>query len=346
MWGEWLLIECVREEPTVMAIGRKPARLQPLQRALRGPALRVARRLTAQVRTGGHAWEETSRERGEHVIAEPIRNVAGQIHGVRIWTGALDTPVPAAPRSAAFDWNLKAATVLLTEESYDMHAAAPEHRRPEITRMQAMRWLVHAADEGTAVALAAESDETTVHYDTWQIMRDDGIHRDIHFAARGAIVGGQRFIHGLMLDVSPGRDLPAPPPALTFDRAVMEAELSMPGLFHALVDLRTLTPHRWLGAAMPGIAWELGDDPDRVPALHPDDIPAARALARGVLGGPVAGRLRLRNTQGGWTLVHVEAKRVLLTRDSDSVAALVSVSHTTTPRQGLLPLVSEDTASS
>ncbi|WP_054812211.1 GAF domain-containing protein [Nocardia arizonensis] len=329
MWGEWLLIECMRAEPTVMAVGRKPAKLQPLRRALRGPALRVARRLTAQVRASGHAWEQRCRDRDEHMIAEPVHNLAGRVHGVRVWTGAHDQDPPPAPRSGAFDWNLDKTTVLLTEESYDIHAVAPEQRRPEITRMQAMRWLVHAEEEGTALALAAESDQNTLHHDTWQIMRDDGIPRDLHFCARGGQVDGQRFIHGLMLDISEGRDIPAPPPPLTFSRAVLHAELSVPGIYHALVDPATLTAHRWLGDPMPGIAWELGDDPDRAPGLHPDDIPAARELIRRLDKGPVTGSLRLRNTDGGWTSIHVEAKRMLLTRHPESAAALVSVSHAT-----------------
>ncbi|MET7771419.1 GAF domain-containing protein [Nocardia sp. NPDC005366] len=326
------MIECIQAEPTVMAIGRRPAHLVPLKRALRGPALRVARRLTMQVRASGHCWEERSRERDEHLVAEPVCNLAGRVHGVRIWTGAYDQEPPPAPRSGCFDWNLEATTVLLTDEIYDMHAVAAQARRPEITRMQAMRWLIHAEDEGTALALAAESDERTVHYATWQILRDDSVPRDMHFAARGARVDGHRFVHGLMLDISEGRDIPAPPPPLTFAQAVMHAELCEPGIYHASVDLATLTPHRWLGPPMPGIAWELGDDPDRGPGLHPDDLPAARQLARDLNKGPVTGIVRLRNTQGGWTSVHLKAKRMLLTRESHATAALVSVSHTTTRR--------------
>ncbi|WP_109523604.1 MULTISPECIES: GAF domain-containing protein [Nocardia] len=328
MWGEWLLIECMRDEPTVLAIGRKPQRLQLLDRVLRNPTLQAARRLTVKVRETGHAWEENCADRHTHFVAEPVRNLAGDIHGVRIWTGSPDTHVPEAPRSSAFDWNLDAMTALLTEETYDLHAVAPDRRRPEISRASAMRWMAYAEDQGTVLALAAEADEHTVYHDIWQILRDDGVRRDVHFCARGAIVDGQRFARGLMIDISEGRDIPAPAPALTFSRAALEAELSVPGIHHALVDLDTLTAHHWLGAPMPGIAWELSDDPDRNPALHPDDIPTARAMARDLHTAPTTARLRLRNTDGGWTFVEVEAKRVLLTQNPDRAAALVSVSRT------------------
>lgn len=329
MQGEWLLIECIHDEPTVLAVGRKPARLQPLHKVLRGSTLKIARRLTAQVRRSGHAWEETARERDEHLIAEPVRNLAGSIHGVRVWIGPVDAAVPPPPRSGAFDWNLEAMTALLTDEVYDMHAVDPRERRAEITRMQAMRWLVFATDENIALALASEADEDTVHQDTWMIRRDDGVHRNVHFGTRGATVDGGRFMHGLMIDVSPGRDEPAPCPPLTFAQAALEAELSVPGIYHVVADLHTLTAHRWLGTPMPGIAWELSDDPARNPGLHPDDLPKARALADSLHDGPGSAIVRLRNIDGGWTVVYIEAKLVLLTREPESFGALISVSEAT-----------------
>ncbi|MGV9611373.1 GAF domain-containing protein [Nocardia xishanensis] len=329
MLGEWLLIECIDTEPTVMAIGRKPLRLQPFHKALRRETLRAARRMTNQVRRSGHRWEETSRDRDEHLIAEPIVNVAGNIHGVRIWVGRPWTGVPPPPRSGAWDWNLDKMTALFTDEVYDLHQVPHERRRSEITRMSAMRHLAFAEDEGAALALALHADEATVYQDTWRIIRDDGIPRDMNFCARTATIEGKRFVHGLIIDISEGHDEPAPPPPLSFAQAVMEAELSVPGVYHALVDLETLTAHRWLGAEMPGIAWELTGDPDRDPALHPDDIPTARTMARTLHPVPASAVLRLRNINGGWTPVQVEAKRVLLARNPETTAALVSVSHTT-----------------
>lgn len=328
--GEWLLIECIGKDPNVMAIGRKPVRLQPLEKVLRTQTLKATRRLTNQVRRSGHRWEETSAGRGEHVIAEPIRNVAGKIHGLRIWVGHNGVEVPPPPRSAAWDWNLDKLTAHFTDETFEIHQFPPEMRRSEITRMSALRTLSYASDECGALALALHSDETLLYQDTCQILRVDGVARDMHFCARGASAAdGRRFLHGLAIDISPGHDTPAAPPPMTFSQAVVEAELNVPGVYHALVDIRTLVAHRWLGPEMPGIAWELTGDPDRDPALHPSDIPAARALARATNDGPSSAVLRLRNTDGGWTTVRVEAKRMLLTRDSDDAALLVSMALAT-----------------
>ncbi|MFG1793960.1 GAF domain-containing protein [Nocardia sp. NPDC049149] len=329
MLGEWLLIECVRKDPNVMAIGRKPVRLQPLQKVLRNETLKATRRLTNQVRRSGHRWEETSTARGEHLIAEPITNTTDRIYGIRIWVGHTGIEVPLPPRSGAWDLNLDTMVALYTDETHDVYQVPKDRRRTEISRMSALRYLNFAEDEGAAFALAMRADDTTLYQNTWPIIRGDGVARDLHFCARGARVGGRRFLQGLAIDISPGRDEPAEPPPLTFSQAVMAAELSVPGIYHALVDLKTLIAHRWLGAEMPGIAWELTGDADRDPALHPEDIALARATARATIDGPSNAVLRLRNTQGGWTRVRVEAKRVLLTRDSDAVAILVSMAHDT-----------------
>ncbi|MFG1796732.1 GAF domain-containing protein [Nocardia sp. NPDC049149] len=329
MLGEWLLIECVHEEPTVMAIGRKPVRLLPLQKVLRNETLKATRRLTNKVRRSGQRYEEVSRTRGEHLIAEPIVNATDRIYGIRIWVGHTEIEIPQPPRSGAWDWNLDKMTALFTDEIYDIYAVAPERRRTEITRMTALRHMTFAEDEGNALALALHADETTVYQDTWPIVRDDGIAREVNFCARGTTLDGQRFVSGLSIDVSAGRDEPAPPVPPLFSQAVLEAELDVPGVYHALVDPKTLIAHRWLGAEMPGIAWELTGDPDRDPALHSKDIPVARAMVRGLDGGPACGQLRLRGTSGGWVVVQVEAKRVLLTHDSDAVAVLVRLSHAT-----------------
>ncbi|MFD6155091.1 GAF domain-containing protein [Nocardia sp. NPDC060256] len=329
MLGEWLLIECIRKDPNVMAIGRKSVRLQPLQKVLRNETLKATRRLTNQVRRSGHRWEETSTARGEHLIAEPITNTTGHIYGIRIWVGRTGIEVPAPPRSAACDLNLETMTAFYTDETHDMYQVPDNRRRAEISRMTAFQYLNFAEDEGAAFALAMQADDTTLYQNTWPIIRHDGVARDLHFCARGARVDGRRFLQGLVIDISPGRDEPASPPPQSFSQALMAAELSVPGVYHALVDLKTLIAHRWLGAEMPGIAWELTGDPDRDPALHPDDLPAARKAARATRDGPANVTLRLRDIHGGWARVRIEAKRVLLTQDSDAAAILVSMVHTT-----------------
>ncbi|GAA5087197.1 GAF domain-containing protein [Nocardia iowensis] len=331
MHGEWLLIECIREEPTVMAIGRKPVDLKPFDKVLRLQALRTARRAVAHVRETGQRWEEFSRTRDEHVIAEPILNVLKMVHGVRLWIGHLEQDVPLRTRSGAWDWDLDKMTALATSEMHDIYAVPLERRMPEISRVSSLRHVSSADDQAEALAKALVADESTVfHTTTWQITRDDGVRRDINWCARGALVEGRRFIHGITHDITEGDDEHAPLPPHTFAQALIDAELNAePGVYHALVDLKTLTAYRWLTREMPGVAWELTGNPERDPALHPDDVVLARQIARALRFGPATGSLRVRDTKGEWTVVNVDAKRVLLTRESEVAAALVKVSHAT-----------------
>ncbi|MFD6156074.1 GAF domain-containing protein [Nocardia sp. NPDC060256] len=332
MRGEWLLIECIRDAPTVLAIGREPVGLEPLDKVLRGQALRTADHAITQIRETGQRYEEFSRTRDEHVIAEPVANVLHMVHGVRLWIGRLDDPVPPRTRSGAWDWNLEKMTALATEEMHDIYAVPPERRRDEISRVSSLRHVTAADDQAEALAAALSADESLVYQTTWQITRDDQVRRDINWVARGGMVDGQRFLHGLTHDITEGDDADAPLPPRTFAQALVEAELGAePGVYHALVDLKTLTAYRWLTDEMPGVAWELTGDPGRDPALHPDDLPIARRIARALPAGPVTGTVRLRDTDGHWMTVAVEARQVLLSRAPEVATALVRLSRVEPP---------------
>ncbi|MFG1796073.1 GAF domain-containing protein [Nocardia sp. NPDC049149] len=336
MRGEWLLIECIRHEATVMAVGRTPIGLEPLDTALGAQQLHTARLAISQVRATGQRWEEFSRTRDEHVIAEPIANVLGMVHGVRLWIGKLDDQVPPRTRSGAWDWNLDKMTALATDELHALYAVPPERRRTEISRVSSLRHVTAAEDPAEALAAALSADQSLVYQSTWQITRDDQVRRDINWAARGGMVGNQRFLHGLTHDITEGYDEDAPLPPRTFAEALVDADLDGgPDVYYALVDLKTLTAYRWLGAEMPGVAWELTGDPELDPALHPDDLSIARQIARAVQYGPATGTVRLRDTSGGWLEVDVEAKRLVLTHTPEVATALVEITRPGSGSPGL-----------
>lgn len=90
-----------------------------------------------------------------------------------------------------------------------------------------------------------------------------------------------------------------------------------------IVDLRTLDILRWIDEPPPGIAWE-NNGPHR-PAIHPDDVPAARQMSRQLTTDDrVEGTLRVRSVSGDWMAVGVTASLMLL--DQHTTAALVTVS--------------------
>ncbi|WP_280442258.1 GAF domain-containing protein [Nocardia brasiliensis] len=331
MGTEWLLIECIRETPTVMAVGRKPLPLKDIDAVLRGPRRSAARRAVAQVRETGERFEERSETKGEHIVAEPIKNVLGMVHGVRLWVGDLAEEIPVPSRSGAWDWDEEKITTLATEEMHDIYAVPRAQRLPEVARISGLRHVTTADDKSAALAasLSAEllTDMSKTIQTTWQIKRDDNVLRDINFVARGAYVDGTPFLHGITHDITPGGvDDNAVVPPLTYAEALIEGELRGNEEWPILVDLRSLTGFEWLREPMPEVAWERTGISSRNPALHPDDIPAARDIARRCRrDGHSGGTVRVRKIDGSWMTVDLTAKLVLLTRESETSAALVKL---------------------
>ncbi|WP_433665459.1 hypothetical protein ACQPW1_39565 [Nocardia sp. CA-128927] len=165
---------------------------------------------------------------------------------------------------------------------------------------------------------------TEVH-EVWKIWRYDEVLRDFHFAARLTVdEDGHRWLHGVTQDITEGSSAIADP--LTFADSLMEAELaSHAGAHAALVDLRTLSAIRWLSAPMPTVQCEMTGRPERDPAIHPDDVAKAEALAKAVRTAPVEGSIRVRGSDGGWIPLHIVASLVVLDKHVAPTAALVKV---------------------
>ncbi|KZM68090.1 GAF domain-containing protein [Nocardia terpenica] len=328
---EWLLVECIREEPTLMAVGRKPVRLKPFDAILRGPLRGPAKRAVAHVRETRERYEEVSKTKGERIIAIPILNVMGMVHGVRLWIGPLGEDVPVPSRSGAWDWDEQRITTLATEEMHDIYGVPRERRLPEVSRISGLRHVETADDKSAALAasLSGEllADMERVIQTTWQIKRDDGVLRDINFIARGAYVDGVPFLHGLTHDITPGGvDDSAIVPPLTWSEALIQGELREEGVWPIMVGLRSLTGYEWLREPMPNVAWEKTGVESRDPALHPDDFELARELARTLRqSGQVEGTVRVRAIDGTWMAVDLTAKLVVLTRESETAVGLVKL---------------------
>ncbi|MFI9507542.1 GAF domain-containing protein [Nocardia sp. NPDC052566] len=331
MGSEWILIECIRETPTIMAVGRKPVPLKAVDAVLRGPHRSTAHRVIAHVRQTREDYTEESATKGERVIAQPILNVLGMCHGVRLWIGGLDEEVPEPSRSGAWDWDEAKVTTLATEEMHDIYAVPPHRRLPEVSRISGLRHITTADDKSAALAasLSAEllHDMAKSFQTTWQILRDDGVLRDINFCARGAYIDEVPFLHGITHDITPGGlDDNAQVPPLTYAEALIEGELREDDVWPILVDMRSLTGFEWLRDPMPEVAWEKTGISSRDPALHPADLTTARQLARQLRrDGQVSGSVRLRKIDGGWLQVALTAKLVVLTRKSETSAALVKL---------------------
>ena len=100
------------------------------------------------------------------------------------------------------------------------------------------------------------------------------------------------------------------------------------GEYRAIVNLKTLQLIRWVGDAMPGLAWESVDDQVE-PSIHPDDFHIALAMSEGLARGKTRGVIRFRQLSGAWKTYAVDATLMML--DQHTTAGLVMIREANSP---------------
>ena len=332
MADRWLLIETFggegHEEPTVIAVGRTPKRMVPLDTVLgRGRYLDDIRALVSRVASSGEPVRATSRDGRRQMIGDPLITFTGRVHGVYAWMG--DPGEAPPPRDPAGAWHFNLATDKIggSEDLLDLYGVAPEDRQTERVTAEAFGRLITNADEAAALAVIVRSRPGDEHQATWTVQKDDGQLRAANFAARAVPEIGETgqsevVIRGITHDIGAADDTPSAPPRMVLAQQVIAAEKE-PGRHRAIVNHRKLTLLRWVDDPMPGVAWE--NNGQHQPAIHPDDLPAAKQMSAGLAtSSRVEGVLRLRSVTGGWIPVAVSANLMLL--DQHTTAALVTVS--------------------
>ncbi|GAA1351836.1 GAF domain-containing protein [Saccharothrix algeriensis] len=342
--GKWLLIETFggegHEEPTVIGVGSSPRRMVPLKSVLgRGRHLDDVRALVARVVAARRPVEAGTADGRRRMVGLPLVTFAGRVHGVYAWLGEHDEQPPPRDPAGAWYFNLSTDKIGGSDDLLDLYGVAPADRRTQRATAEAFGRLVTNADESAALAVIVRSTPGAEHQATWTVRRDDGSLRAANFACRAVEETTEDgrvevVLHGITHDIGPADTTPsAPPPRpVVLAQQVLAAERE-PGRHRAILNLRNLTLLRWLDDPMPGVAWELAAE--RPPGIHPDDLPVAKELSRGLAtAGRVEGVVRVRSTTGGWLPVHLVANLMLL--DQHTTAALVTLSdpdHPNGPRR-------------
>ncbi len=332
MANRWLLIETfgggAGAEPSVIALGRTVKRMVPLASVLgRGRYLDDVRELVAQVARSGVAARAVSRDGQRQLIGLPLA-VGGRVHGVYAWLGGLEEEPPARDPAGAWYFNLSKDTTVRSEDLLDLYGVAPEERQRERRIAEMFGRLITDADEGAGLALLVRSQPGDEHQATWAVRREDnGELRAANFACRVMAEPGEdgqaeKVVRGITHDIGAAEETPSAPPRMILAQQVIAAE-KQPGKHRAIINLRRLTLIRWVDDPMPGVAWQL--DAEHMPAIHPDDLPAARELSARLATQPsVEGVLRVRSVTGGWKPLALSASLMLL--DQHTTAALVTIS--------------------
>ncbi|BBY56222.1 PAS domain-containing protein [Mycolicibacillus koreensis] len=313
MGHDWLLVETLGEEPTVVAEGATLKDLVPLAIFLRRSPYRAAVQ-TAITETvqNGESLASITPKHARVIRTEPVKMPDGRVHGVHVWLGPASAEPPERQRPGALKWDLTSHTAIDTAESLvnagkDLHAEGIHERA--FTDDLPARELTH--NEAQVVALAIKAEPGHALCSSWDVTdwQDNPIRVSFvarifleptadgvdHLVARGMNWRGQ-------LD----EEILAPE---QLAQRVLDA-LAQPGVHRALVDLDTWTLLRWLDEPCPFDDWRSGELGEQ--RVHPDDTPLMESMRTEFEHGPTSRVLRLRRADDDWVPLHVTVNRVEL----------------------------------
>ncbi|KMV17650.1 hypothetical protein ACT17_15345 [Mycolicibacterium conceptionense] len=329
---QWILAATlIDSEPRVIALGRTPRQLKSIESVVRGPRRKaIQAAIAAAVETQSPVDKLYARE-GYRVVAEPFLSPIGRVNAVRVCTVPYRVgddcadELPERLPVGAWVWDLNRSVILPSPEVYDLYRVPRELRKTELS---ALEWLSDFAQPvrtpATTLAASVVGADGEVMHDQLAAFRHDGVLREMRVAMRIEQSGPQRWLHGVTCDVTEG--VAANEPPSSFAEAVMDADLaSQEGVVTAVFDLRDLRPVRWLSDPPATMQWRQTGDPERDPAVHPEDMVELRRLGRAVLDAPVHGQLRVRGVDGSWVTVHCSAVLMSLLHEQGVSGALVKI---------------------
>ncbi len=329
---QWIIAEWFepQTDPTVIAVGHTAKDFVPLDRILSSRLmLREARAAIGKV---GVTFEPVERISGRRrTIVVPLLLPPLRLHGVMLWSGWADEPVPARSPAGAWCFDMRSSTNIRSDdmlttlgiprERWDTvrrHSVADVFGGPFIVNHQELstllRRLVHAVHGTNTQTMWA-----AVHESTGRLRAQQHSCRQLDEPDHEGRI--RHLVRGISYDVGPAAEVPAAPPPTTFAHQVLEASAST-GRYSAILHPRTLHLLQWQGAPMPQIAWQAYNG-QPLPAIHPDDLPVARAMAASLDRGEAGGVIRVRALDGTWIPVSVHASALRL--HSTAAAILVTV---------------------
>lgn len=341
MTPEWLLIDTFGgAEPALIGLGSTPKPFVALdrhfktRRGQRNRSLDDIRSTVLEVMADPHdrPIDRTTDDGDHRIVAVPLLNSEGRLHGIHLWRGGVSDELPRRDPVGAWHFNLTAGTASGSEDLFDLYGVAPEDRRSEAALSGAFNRLVTNHDEGQALAKIVQSEPGTEHQAVWKVRRDDGVERAAHFSCRMLDERPEPdaprvvILRGVTHDIGPAEHVSSAPPPVILEHRVLDAVLA-PGHYHAYVDLKRLTLIKWRNQPMPGIAWGNAVGEPK-PAIHPDDLPLARAMAKDLAHRKVEGVIRCRGLDGAWKPLHLSV--ALMAFDESTHGGLVTVTEAPT----------------
>lgn len=324
MAHDWLLVETLGGDPTVVAQGRQLKNLVPITTFLRrSPYLSAVRTAIAETVQTGQCLTSITPKRDRVIRTEPVVMSDGFIHGVHVWTGPADADPPERPTPGPLKWDLTLGVATDTRESLVNSGKNPE---VEVTFGRAFaedlpsRELNPNETKVLAMAVRAEPDQTLCS--TWDVTDWQGKSIRIGFVARTGLEPGPDGRDHLVARAINWRSELKGPIVSTDDLAQrILSGLAQAGVHRALLDLNNWTLLKWLDEPCPFYDWRGAEKGN--PRVHPDDRPHIPAMTTELPHGATSRVLRMPGHKGDWVPVHVTVNRVEL--EPDTFAGLVSL---------------------
>ncbi|OBH84923.1 hypothetical protein A5681_18440 [Mycobacterium scrofulaceum] len=324
MGHDWLLVETLGGEPTVVAQGRQLKNLVPITTFLRrSPYLSAVRTAIAETVQTGQSLTSITPKRDRVIRTEPVVMSDGYIHGVHVWTGPADVEPPERPIPGPLKWDLTQGVATDTRESLINSGKNPE---VEVTFGRAFaedlpsRELNPNETKVLAMAVKAKPDQTICS--TWDLTDWQGNPMRIGFVARTGLEEGPDSRDHLVARAINWRAELKGPAVSTDDLAQrILSGLAQAGVHRALIDLKNWALLKWLDEPCTFYDWR-GSETGR-PKVHPDDQHLVEAMTEEFAQGATSRVLRMPGNHDDWVPVHVTVNRVEL--EPDAYAGLVSL---------------------
>jgi Family of unknown function (DUF5628)/Domain of unknown function (DUF5593) len=317
MSHDWLLVETLGSEPTVVAQGPRTKNLVPISTFLRrNPNLMAIQTAIGETVRAGVGLSSITPKHDRVIRTEVVQMSDGRIHGVHVWIGPPELDPPDRPKPGPLIWDLTSGTATDTTESlwnsgWDPEKA-PTHGRAfadDLPRRDLN------PSEAKVLSMAIKPEAGTMFCSAWDITDFNGESITIGFVSRvlqeSQDDGSERMICRAMNWRSIRED-PTVPHDYLAQRIL--AGLAQPDQYRCLVDLKNWTLLKWLDDPVPFFDWRASMSGDH--AVHPvDRRQMAKMAGEFVPTGSASGVLRMMANGGGWTPVHVTVNRVQLEED-------------------------------
>jgi hypothetical protein len=309
---DWLLVETLGSEPTVVAQGQHTQDMVPISVFLRRNAhLMAIQTAIGETVRAGQGLSSITPKNDRVIRTEVIQMSDGQIHGVHLWIGPPDMEPPDRPIPGPLKWDLTRGVATDTPESLYNSGRNPDS---EATHGRAFAEDLPARDlnpsEAQVLSMMLKPEPGMAFCTDWDITDFTGQRATVGWAARTRIEeeeeGAERLICRAM-NWRSVRDKQVPRTDLA---QLIVSSLSQPGVHRVLVDLRNWTLLKWLDEPAPFFNWRAREFGESV--VHADDAPQLARMTLEFGSGATSGVLRLRAHDGGWTPVHMTINRVEL----------------------------------